>query len=158
MASASEGSDCSSGRGSNSDSGHKAWHSFSSLAICVYLCAHPYTDSDIDTHTNTHRQTQILSLWSPHVLGRELGLVSSRRQGHLHIELNAFETPPSLSLSFSFSVRVKRSTWSATRHSKMRFACGKVTKIELALKMRFPGTQHGSMKALLPCLCAQLVA
>lgn len=61
MASASEGSDCSSGSGrdraSNSDSGHKAWHSFSSLAICVYLCAHPYTDSDIDTHTHTYIDT-----------------------------------------------------------------------------------------------------
>lgn len=57
-----------------------------------------------------------------------------------------------------FAVRVKRSTWSAATHSKMRFAFGKVTKIALALKMRFPGTGHGSVKAFLPCLCTQLTA
>lgn len=112
---------------------------FFACHLCLFMCTPIYRFRYRYTHT--HTSIQILSLWSPHVLGRELGLVASHRQGHLHIELNAFETPHCLSLRLRlFSVRVKRSTWSATRHSKMRFACGKVTKIELALKMRFPGT------------------
>lgn len=57
MASASPSSDWKCGSSSSSsgscvdsnssDSVHKAWHSFSSLAICVYLCAHPYTQIQI---------------------------------------------------------------------------------------------------------------